>query len=117
MQQLVKAFSGLFFSNNKFAPGWYELADEVNSQFSASFNGLIGRRAENLIRRRRRLKGIHSRLDTNRTWAEGLSFTTPDCCTAWIRCCSYVIKPASSFVIQNRQTSCSMWCPMYRARC
>ena len=28
-----------------------------------------------------------------------------------------VIKPASSFVIQNRQTSCSMWCLMYRARC
>ena len=30
---------------------------------------------------------------------------------------SDVIKPASSFVIQNRQTSCSMWCPMYRTRC
>ena len=30
---------------------------------------------------------------------------------------SSVIKPASSFVIQNRQTSYSMWCPMYRARC
>ena len=30
---------------------------------------------------------------------------------------SGVIKPASSFFIQNRQTSCSMWCPMYRARC
>ena len=30
---------------------------------------------------------------------------------------SGVIKPASSFVIQNRQTSCSMWCPMYRTRC
>ena len=28
-----------------------------------------------------------------------------------------VIKPASSFVIQKRQISCSMWCPMYRARC
>ena len=26
---------------------------------------------------------------------------------------SDVIKPASSFVIQNRQNSCSMWCPMY----
>ena len=26
---------------------------------------------------------------------------------------SDVIKPASSFVIQNRQTLCSMWCPMY----
>ena len=30
---------------------------------------------------------------------------------------SDVVKPTSSFVIQNRQTSCSMWCPMYRARC
>ena len=30
---------------------------------------------------------------------------------------SGVINPASSFVIQNRQTSCSIWCPMYRARC
>ena len=29
---------------------------------------------------------------------------------------SGIIKPASSFVIQNRQTSCSMWCAMYRAR-
>ena len=28
-----------------------------------------------------------------------------------------VIKPASSFVIQNRQTACSMWCPMYGAHC
>ena len=26
---------------------------------------------------------------------------------------SGVIKPASSFVIQNRQTSCSIWCPMH----
>ena len=25
------------------------------------------------------------------------------------------VKPASSFVIQNRQTSCSMWCLMYVA--
>ena len=30
---------------------------------------------------------------------------------------SDVVKPASGFVIQNRQTTCSMWCPMYRARC
>ena len=30
---------------------------------------------------------------------------------------SNVIKPASCFVIQNRQTSCSIWCPMYRALC
>ena len=27
---------------------------------------------------------------------------------------SDVIKPALSFVIQNHQTSCSMWCSMYR---
>ena len=30
---------------------------------------------------------------------------------------SNAIKPALSLIIQNRQTSCSMWCPMYRARC
>ena len=30
---------------------------------------------------------------------------------------SDVIKPALSFVIQNRQTACSMWCPMYGAHC
>ena len=30
---------------------------------------------------------------------------------------SGVIKPASTFVIQNRQASCSIWCPMYGARC
>ena len=30
---------------------------------------------------------------------------------------SDVIKPPSSFVIQNHKTSCSMWCPMYRTRC
>ena len=30
---------------------------------------------------------------------------------------SDVIKPASSFVIENRQTACSMWCPMYGAHC
>ena len=30
---------------------------------------------------------------------------------------SGVIKPESSFVIQKCQTSCSMWCPMYRACC
>ena len=29
---------------------------------------------------------------------------------------SDAVKPASSFVIQNCQTLCSMWCPMYRAR-
>ena len=67
---------------------------------------------------RRRLKGIHSRSDTNRTGAEGLSFYYP----RLLHCLdsdagSDVIKPALSFVIQNRHTSCSMWCPMYRARC
>ena len=30
---------------------------------------------------------------------------------------SDVTKPESSFVIQNHPTSCSMWCPMYKARC
>ena len=37
-------------------------------------------------RRRCRLKGIHSRSDTNKTGPRVYPFTTPDCCTAWIRC-------------------------------
>ena len=36
----------------------------------------------NLNEDRRRLKGIHSRSDTNRTGAEGLSFYYPRLCTA-----------------------------------
>ena len=63
-------------------------------------------------------KGLHSRLATNRTGAEGLSFYYPRLLyRTELDAGSGVIKPASSFVIQNRQTSYSMWCPMYRARC
>ena len=78
--------------------------------FSISING---RR-----RRRRRLKGIHSRPDKTQDWGRGFILLLPQ--TAALPgsdAGSDVIKPASSFVIQNRQTSCSMWCPMYRARC
>ena len=42
-------------------------------------------------------------------------FTNPGCCTAGSDAGSDVIKPASGFVIQNRQISCSVWCPMYWA--
>ena len=70
------------------------------------------------VARRRRLKGIHSRSDTNRTGARGFILLLPQ--TAALPgsdAGSDVVKPASSFVIQNCQTLCSMWCPMYRARC
>ena len=65
------------------------------------------------LRGHRRLKGIHSRSDTNRTGAEGLSIYYPRllCCPDQMLAVM-VFKPASSFIIQNRQTSCSMWCPM-----
>ena len=53
-------------------------------------------------RRRHRLKGIHM------IAAAALPGSDAG---------SDVIKPASSFVIQNRQTACSMWCPMYGAHC
>ena len=41
--------------------------------FTAEIGSMVRRRC----RRRRRLKGIHSRSDTNRTGAEGLSFYYP----------------------------------------
>ena len=108
-------------------------------------------------------EGIHSRSDTNRTGAEGLSSYNPKllhCLNQMLAVMllstssrssfegyplqirrkqdwgrgfilllpqaaalpesdagSGVIKPASSFVIQNRQILCSMWCPIYRANC
>ena len=49
--------------------------------------------------------------------AEGLSFLPQTAALPGSDAGSDIIKPASSFVIQNRQTACSMWCPMYGAHC
>ena len=66
----------------------------------------------------RRLKGIHSRSDTNRTGAEGLSFCYP----RLLYCLNQML--AVMLLSQHRVSSsktvrhsCSMWCPMCRARC
>ena len=50
-------------------------------------------------------------------WGRGFILVLPQTAVLPESDAGDVIKPASSFVIQNRQTSCSMWCPMYRARC
>ena len=69
-------------------------------------------------RRRRRLKRYPLQVRHKQDWGRGFILLLPQ--TAALPgsdAGSDVIKPASSFVIQNRQTSCSMWCSMYRARC
>ena len=69
-------------------------------------------------RRRRRLKRYPLQARHKQDWGRGFIILLPQ--TAALPesdAGSDVIKPASSFVIQNRQTACSMWCPMYRARC
>ena len=66
----------------------------------------------------RRLKRYPLQVRHKQDWGRGFILLLPQ--TAALPgsdAGSDVIKPASSFVIQNRQTSCSMWCPMYRARC
>ena len=68
-------------------------------------------------RRRRRLKAIHSKSDTNRTGRGFILLLPQTAALPGSDAGSDVIKPASSFVIKNRQTLCSMWCPMYRGRC
>ena len=68
--------------------------------------------------RRRRLKRYPLQVRHKQDWGRGFILLLPQ--TAALPgsdAGSDVIKPASSFVIQNRQTACSMWCPMYRARC
>ena len=59
-------------------------------------------------------KGYPLQVRHKQDWARGFILLLPQ--TAALPesdAGSGVIKPASSFVIQNRQTSCSMWCPMY----
>ena len=73
---------------------------------------------KNAYFRRRRLKRYPLQVRHKQDWGRGFILLLPQ--TAALPgsdAGSDVIKPALSFVIQNRQTSYSMWCPMYRARC
>ena len=66
----------------------------------------------------RRLKRYPLQVRHKQNWGRGFILLLPQ--TAALPgsdAGSDVIKPASSFVIQNSQTACSMWCPMYGARC
>ena len=93
---------------------WKILEDKVAEEQPSSAKQLVEVIKKKLVTdisaRRRRLKGIHSRSDTNRTRAEGLFIYYPRLlhCLPESDAGSGVIEPASSFVIQNRQTSCSM---------
>ena len=83
-----------------------------------SIRVLYGLPSQGTVARTGPLRALHCNVgwesDTNRTGAEGLSFYYPQAAVVpESDAGSGVIKPASSFVIQNRQTSCSMWCPMY----
>ena len=70
------------------------------------------------VARRRRLKRYPLQVRHKQDWGRGFilllhqTAVLPESDAG-----SDVAKPASSFIIQNCQTSCSMWCPMYRARC
>ena len=71
-----------------------------------------------LCRRRRRLKRYPLQVRHEQDWGRGFILLLPQTAALpGLDAGSDVIKPASNFVIQNRQTSCSMWCPIYRARC
>ena len=65
----------------------------------------------------RRLKRCLLQVRHKQDWGRGFILLLPQ--AAVLResdAGSDAIKSASGFVIQNRQTSCSMWCPTYRAR-
>ena len=79
---------------------------------------LVRNRSFTLTTSRRRLKRYPLPVRHKQDWGRGFILLLPQ--TAALPgsdAGSDVIKPASSFVIQNCQTSCSMWCPMYRACC
>ena len=63
-------------------------------------------------------KGMHSRSDNKQDWGRGFILLLPQTVALpESDAGSGVAKPPSSFVIQNCQTSYSMWCPMHRAHC
>ena len=65
-------------------------------------------------RRRFRLEGHPHQVSNKLDWGRGFIILLPqDAVPPGSDDGRDVIKPASGFVIQNRQTSCSMWCPMY----
>ena len=87
-------------------------SQRLEEQIRQHVSKLIGNR------RRRRLKRYRLQVRDKQYWGRGFILLLHQ--TAALPGSDAgggSIKPASSFVIQNRQTSCSMWCPMYRARC
>ena len=72
---------------------------------------------DRLRRRHRRLKEHSLQVRHTQDWDRGFILLLPHAAVLpGLEVGRNVVKPASSFVILNRQTSCSMWCPMYRAR-
>ena len=68
-------------------------------------------------RRRRRLEGHPLQVRHKQDWGREFIHSLPKAAVLpGLDAGSDIVKPASGFVIQNRQTSCSMWCPMYEAR-
>ena len=86
------------------------------NQLKQSDRGYIGK--EKVSCRRRRLERYLLQVRHKQDWGRGFILLLPQTVALpESDAGSGVILPASSFVIQNRQTSCSMWCPMYGARC
>ena len=68
----------------------------------------------------RRLGGHSLRVSHKQDWGRGfillLPFTSPFTVLFGSDNGSDSVEPASGFVVQIGQTSCSVWCPMYGAR-
>ena len=63
------------------------------------------------------LKGHPLQVRQKQDWGRGFNLLLPQAAVLpESDAGSGAIKPVSGFVIQNRQTSCSMWCPMYGTR-
>ena len=67
--------------------------------------------------RRRHLEKYSLQVRHKQNWGRGLILLLPRAAVLpRSDAGNDVIKPASSFVFQNRQTSCSMWYPLYGTR-
>ena len=107
--EIASKFDKISASYNEFQKALDEVSDV---EFEAKLSDCVSRR------RHRCLEKYPLQVRHKQNWGRGFILLLPQTAALPESDAGLdVIKPASSFVIQNRQTSCSMWCPMYRARC
>ena len=104
--------SNLFYEVRHKSNNFNHVMDDIAHTIQKNFTNQSGK----AIRCRCCLEGHLFWFRHKQNWGRGFILLPQAAILPSLDAGSDVVEPASGFVIQNRQTSCSMWCPMYEAR-